>query len=267
MVELFYEPLGIKGADSAGKTEEILERLQLRASKSIKLGRARNQFNKAEQEHQELLTMQRQTREREARERCKMQNEERMKAEREEDAKWREAARAGEDAYRKAEESRTEAAKEAREGEVAQDASNRRRQETERRERDLRQHLRERMAKQNAETKIPQQDKSHAPEQNKSWEPEQNQNRTPYSTARQTGNGRSWKKQTFARQTCSAGSETKVCLHDKFWPKVRGKHQCSVCSEIYNGFILQCPNATLWLVHPVSGEDYGRLAVKFGLLY
>lgn len=53
------------------KTEDILEQIQVRASKTIQLGRAKNQLTKVEQEHQQLLTMQKEMRERERKSRMK----------------------------------------------------------------------------------------------------------------------------------------------------------------------------------------------------
>ncbi|MCJ1434968.1 hypothetical protein MMC27_004338 [Xylographa pallens] len=32
------------------------------------------------------------------------------------------------------------------------------------------------------------------------------------------------------------------CVHSGFWPKVQGRNQCSVCSQFFNLFVLQCPS-------------------------
>lgn len=183
-----------------------------------------------------------------------------MRTKTEEDAKQRETARARAEAYKKAEESRTEAAKHAKQREAMKDAGNRRRQETERKERDLRQQLLEKMANQRTETKTPQQNQSsQATEKNQSRASEQNQGRAPHSTAQQTGNGPARKKHTSTNQAGSARPDAKVCFHDRFWPKINGRHQCSMCSKMYNGFILQCPKCGIMACASCKKRGWGDI--------
>lgn len=170
--------------------------------------------------------MQQQAREREAKEREERLREERIKAQREQNEKRKreqDSARAREEASRKAEESQ----REAREREAAQEMANQRIRETERRERDLRQRLFEKLAKQDTEGKMPR----------------QNQNQPTDSTTPRSWNSST--SQTPRRQNRRPAPQTGVCRHRKFWPKVQGRNQCSVCFKTFNGFVLQCPECKI----------------------
>lgn len=225
------------GETEQGKQEKARERLEQRASKSIKLEWARKQLTQVEAEHQRLLATQRQTREREAKEREDRLRDERLKAQREEQNARRkrdeDTARAREEACRKAEEAEREAARKAREREAA----DQRRQETERRERDLRQRLFAKLAAESIPVR----------------KPPQNQNRATHppppraagSTTSHSQNNTWRQNRRNFTQTSSAGVGSEVCRHRTFWLKVEGRHECSVCYKTFNGFVLQCPDCKI----------------------
>ncbi|CAF9923184.1 MAG: hypothetical protein ALECFALPRED_002319 [Alectoria fallacina] len=217
------------------KEREQRERLQQRASASIKLERARTQKTQAEQDHARILAVQQQTREREAKEREERQREESIKAQRERNEKWKreqDAARAREEASRKAEESQ----REAREREAAQEMADQRIRETERRERDLRQRLFEKFAKQSTESRIPQQQQQQQ---------QQNQKPPINPTTPRSGNSTPQTPRRQNRRPAPQTGSTGVCRHREFWPKVQGRNRCSVCFKTFNGFVLQCPECKI----------------------
>ena len=210
------------------KEREQRERLQQRASASIKLERARTQKIQAEQDHARILAAQQQAREREAQEREERLREERIKAQREQNEKWKreqDAARAREEASRKAEESQ----RQAREKEAAQEAMKQRIRETERRERDLRQRLFENLTKQDTEGKMP----------------HQNQKSPTDSPTPRSGNSTSQTPRRQNRRPAAQTGSTRVCRHREFWLKVQGRNECSVCFKTFNGFVLQCPGCKI----------------------
>ncbi|KAL9128578.1 MAG: hypothetical protein Q9217_002777 [Psora testacea] len=236
-----------RGEEEKLKQQQELQ--QQRTSKSIKLERTKNQLMQAEREHRNITAMQRQTRESEARKREERLREERMKAQREQAAQWREsyekkakeeAAKAEEAARKRAEdlarrkaeevmrnrreELQRQAAKEAREKEAWQEAANRR-------ERESWQEVLERLARKEAEARVDQ--------HNHSWEPH---SPAPKAPKRNAGRNSSSQHRRPAHQTDSARSAPTACQHNKFWPKVAGVHECSVCSKVFKSFILQCPD-------------------------
>ncbi|MCJ1286320.1 hypothetical protein MMC26_005665 [Xylographa opegraphella] len=47
-----------------------------------------------------------------------------------------------------------------------------------------------------------------------------------------------------AEQKKPKSSKSSACAHSGFWPKVYGRNQCSVCTQFFNSFILQCPTCS-----------------------
>ncbi|MCJ1280385.1 hypothetical protein MMC21_008213 [Puttea exsequens] len=134
------------------KSRERIERMRQRTSKERMLQAAKQQLTQADLEYQNIISTQKQTREREDRSREERMRDASLKRQREQLARERAAIarRAREEAARAAEEVRRETARKEKEGEAAQAAAaGRQAQEAERKERDLRQQLFERIAKQN----------------------------------------------------------------------------------------------------------------------
>ena len=45
--------------------------------------------------------------------------------------------------------------------------------------------------------------------------------------------------------SAASGSRKGTCRHDKFWPKVEGKHLCSNCHTVQRRFAFQCPGCNI----------------------
>ena len=63
--------------------------------------------------------------------------------------------------------------------------------------------------------------------------------------AQQAQNDRSNPTTPLYRSSCATGSRKSTCRHDKFWPKVEGKHLCSNCQTVQRRFAFQCPSCKM----------------------
>jgi curved DNA-binding protein CbpA len=203
-----------------GKTEEErrreeLEEVQKQTSTSIRLQRAKILLRATEHDHQNMLREQDQIKNEESLRwlRAKVQKEQEAMKRRASEQK--EAARARKAAFEKAQ-------SEARRREQTEERRRREQLDSERRERDLRQELLDKLAEQNP----------------RGTQPGPSQYRSPNPTTPWTTNNRA-----SARNRRPKEPQTQMpCRHLKFWPKVAGRHECSICAKTFHGFVLQCPD-------------------------
>lgn len=209
------------------KRKEKLEQIQ-QNSTTIRLQRAKTQLQQAEEDHWSRVREQNRIKSeeslREHRARAQREQEVRDRRAREQD----EAARAREAGFKRAQDK-------ARQRQQSEECRRRERQDDERRERDLRQDLLDRLAKHNTQ---------HT-------QAGHNQGRFTSSAAPKTAN-----RNTFpgnrrpAPRTPSSSGQRDVCRHKKFWPKVNGRHECSICLKTFHSFVLQCPNCNIMACAP-----------------
>lgn len=241
------------GERKAQKREEIL---QQRTRASVKIGFAKEQLKRQEAEHQRILNAIRQAELEEQFQKSKEENA-RREREREMEAKKRE------ESMKRAEAARKEAEKQAR----ARAAENEAR-DKERRERDLRQALHAKLAKEKAEAEeaAKRQQSQTRPPANTSTPkvrvPKASRNAHTHSTqsypddfeyvhihqtrsrAQTRANHHTESHTQSHTHSHTAQTAPGSCRHTKFWPKVMGSFQCSVCSTHYHAWILQCPDCS-----------------------
>lgn len=220
--------------------EEILrqERLQQNASRSIKLQWARNELRKCEVEREEMIRRHKIAKDRETKEKEQKMKETRERMAREEEVRRKEAAsRAARERFEKEQKERQQREAAARQNEARQ---------AEIKERDQRDLLRKKMEKQVLERERAEAERARA-ERARAEPPKPNQGPHQRAPNQQTpkknrhANPPQPESRTSGRQK---GPEQKftICRNNSFWPRVDGRHQCTVCLQHFGTFVLKCPD-------------------------
>ncbi len=210
------------------KRKEELERTQQQTRTSVRLRMAKFQLQQAEQEHLNRLREQDHIKFEESLKKRKARTQKEQEARNRRAREQEEAARAREAAFKKAQD-------EARQRHRTEERRRREQQDNERRERDLRQELLDRLAKQNG----------------RGNQPGQNESRFSSSAAPKSANTNAFPRSRRPTQhTPNSGAQRRVCRHKKFWPKVNGRHECSICLKIFHSFVLQCPDCNIMACAP-----------------
>lgn len=230
------------------------ERLQQNASTYINLQRARNELRRCEADKEEMIRIRKIAKDREAKEKEQKMKETRERMAREAEAKRKENEQkmreqrervAREEEMRRQETARQEVKeriekerKEKQQREAA--AKQKEARQAEIRERDLRDLLRQKIEKLNSERERAEAEraKTEPPKQNQRAhnQPPNQRNSTRHRPINPQQERRADNRRKKPEPTPN------ICRNNNFWPRIDGRHQCSVCLQQFGTFVLKCPS-------------------------
>jgi len=236
----FTSPWAQTQPDSEGvKAKKRLDIVQQRTSKGIKLSRTRAELKGREQDHARIVASERQQDAREQALREREAFEERAK----------QRSREKEEQRQRAEAVRKEAERKSRERDAAE---NRMRQDMKERE--------EAARKQQEESELRHKlcQKLAAREKQERAQFRADDYAHDFTFSKPTADfSTSRKASTRTRKKAQAAT---ACRHKKFWPKVEGGRNCSVCNQYYHLWLLQCPDCDKLACGSCRREICGRPA-------
>ncbi|KAI9768088.1 MAG: hypothetical protein M1840_005122 [Geoglossum simile] len=224
--------------EKLGREQERLQKVAGARIKTELLQREKIKLKRLEEEHEKWAKVEAEARAKDMREeleRLGRERAERLGRERAERLGRERAERLGRERAERLREQQRQKEKEQREKEQREKAEKERQSEREEERRE--QELRERQAAQAEEARktrerLAQELRERVERQRGEQRQQQQRHREPQRTRR-------------ARRTPTSSSsynDSATCRHLKFWPKVEGDHQCSVCKRHFRAWILRCPD-------------------------